>query len=66
MHEVYCRFVAKDFNTEEKLELFAGPPPLKAMRIICSEAATTGGKSKVIMVSDARRAFFYAKALRPV
>ena len=34
---IRCRLVAKDFNTEEKPELFAGTPPLEALRIICSE-----------------------------
>ena len=61
--------VAKDFNTEDKPELFAGTPPLEALRIICSEASTVGGGGggeKVIMVNDVSRAFFYAKAIRPV
>ena len=36
------------------------------MRVICSEAATIGTCEKVVMINDVRRAFFYAKALRPV
>ena len=63
---IRCRLVAKDFNTEEKPELFAGTPPLEALRIICSEASTVGEKENVIMVNDVRRAFFYARALRSV
>ena len=47
-------------------ELFAGTPPLEAMRIICSEAAKGGPSEKVVMVNDVRRAYFYAKALRPI
>ena len=39
---------------------------MEALRIICSEAATIGRQEKVVMVNDVRRAFFYAKALRPV
>merc|ERR1712079_981400 len=62
---IRCRLVAKDYNTEEKPELFAGTPPLEALRIICSEAATKGIEDKVIMVNDVSRAFFYAKAIRP-
>ena len=46
--------------------MFAGTPPLEALRIICSEASTLGSEEKVIMVNDVRRAFFYAKAMRPV
>ena len=58
--------MAKDFKTDSMPELFAGTPPLEAIRVICSEAATVGKDEKVIMVNDVRRAFFYAKALRPV
>merc|ERR1711923_540986 len=47
-------------------ELFAGTPPLEAIRVTVSEAATMGDYDKVVMVNDVRRAFFYAKALRPV
>merc|ERR1711884_868683 len=63
---IRSRLVAKDFKTESIPELFAGTPPLEAMRVICSEAATVGKEEKVVMVNDVRRAFFYAKALRPV
>ena len=58
--------MAKDFKTGNMPELFAGTPPLEALRIICSEAATEGTCEKVIMINDVRRAFFYAKALRPI
>ena len=39
---------------------------MESIRVICSEAATGGTQEKVVMVNDVRRAFFYAKALRPV
>ena len=66
MSDIRSRLVAKDFNTEDRPDLFAATPPVEAMRIIISEAATSGEEEKVIMVNDVRRAFFYAKALRPV
>ena len=50
--------------------LFAGTPPLEAMRYIVHEAATirSGEKmgSKVIMINDVARAFFEAPAVRSV
>merc|ERR1712026_17253 len=36
------------------------------MRVILSEAATVGKEEKVVMINDVRRAYFYAKALRPI
>ena len=43
--------------------LFAGTPPLEALRFLVHEAATVEGKEeeeqeKVIMVNDVTRAFF--------
>ena len=63
--DIRSRLVAKDFKTGNMPELFAGTPPLEALGVICSEAATIGEEEKVIMVNDVRRAFFYAKAMRP-
>ena len=50
--------------------IFAGTPPLEALRYLVHEAATvekTKGKhTKVIMINDVARAFFEAKAMRTV
>ena len=50
--------------------IFAGTPPLEALRYLVHEAATveqTKGKhTKVIMIDDVARAFFEAKAIRTV
>ena len=50
--------------------LFAGTPPLEALRHLIHEAATTGAHepmgSKVIMIDDVARAFFEAPAVRNV
>ena len=61
--------MAKDFNTEDRPDLFKSTPPIEAMRLICSEAATGGNGGpgeNCIMVNDVRRAFFYAKAMKPL
>ena len=64
--DIRSRLVAKDFKADDRPELFAATPPTEAMRIILSEAATMGKEEKVIMINDVRRAYFYAKALRPI
>ena len=64
--DIRSRLVAKDFKAEERPELFAATQPTEAMRIIISEAATLGSGEKIIMINDVRRAFFYAKALKPM
>ena len=50
--------------------IFAGTPPLEALRAIVHEAATISGgvdaNTKVIMVNDVSRAFFEALAMRQV
>ena len=50
--------------------LFAGTPPLEALRFLVHEAATarTGEEmgTKVIMINDAARAFFEASATRDI
>ena len=60
------RFVAKEFNDGAAEGLFASTPPLEALRILISDAATwrRGGEEKVIMVNDVARAFFEAPARR--
>ena len=50
--------------------IFAGTPPLEALRCLIHEAATIRNKddqhSKVIMINDVARAFFEAPAVRQV
>ena len=63
------RLVGKEFNTGEMDGIFAGTPPLEAMRCLIHEAATvrgTGDYDKVVMVNDVARAFFEAPAVRQV
>ena len=63
------RFVAKEFNTGEVDGLFAVTPPLEALKLLVSEAAT--GKrgqryGSVIMINDVARAFFEAPTKRDI
>jgi len=64
------RYVAKEFNDGKDDSLFASTPPLEALRLIISEAATIDYDheeySKVIMINDVARAFFEAAATREV
>ena len=60
------RLVAKDFNSgwkEEGEEYFAATPPLEALKLLISDAATVEGngqEEKIIMINDVARAFFEA------
>ena len=65
------RLVAKEFRTKEQEgeNLFAGTPPLEALKALVSDAATvTAEKPRggSLMIADVSRAFFEAKAKRLV
>ena len=63
------RFVAKEYNTGEEPGLFAGTPPLEALRYLVHLAATQrrgGEENRAIMINDVARAFFEAEATRKV
>ena len=60
------RFVAKEFNDGEAQGLFAGTPPLEALRYLLHDAATKGSERKVVMINDVARAFFEARVRRKV
>jgi len=57
------RLVAKDFNMGKEEGLFAATPPLEALKLLISDAATVGGggrEEKIVMINDVARAFFEA------
>ena len=62
--------MAKEFNTGAQEGLFAATPPLEAVRLLVSDAATVSnalpGEDSVIMVNDVARAFFEAPMKRLV
>eukprot|EP00973_Karenia_brevis_P061009 8483342-Karenia_brevis.AAC.1 len=63
------RLVAKQFKTSNEPELYAATPPLEALKIIISRAATKDEKhrrlTRKIMVNDVSRAYFYARSDTP-
>ena len=68
--EVRCRLVAQEFASNDyRDDLFAGTPPLAAMRMLLSEAASRGreGVRKTkLMVLDIKKAFLYGEMRRSV
>ena len=60
------RAVGKEFNDGAIGGLFAGTPPLEALRSLVSEAGTVGVEEKIMMINDVARAFFEAKATRKI
>ena len=67
--DVRSRWVAKDIARYKTAEFFAATPPLEAMRLIVSEAASQGeapGNELKIMLLDAKKAHLHAMAERPI
>ena len=64
------RLVGKEFNNDAMDGIFAGTPPLEALRCLIHEAATIrtkdGMQEKVVIINDVARAFFEAPAVRQV
>ncbi len=60
------RLVAMEFKRDKRLDLFAPTPPLEAMKLIISRAASNGehGSGKALMAVDIKRAYFYARSVR--
>ena len=62
------RLVGREFNVGRDDALYAATPPLEALRVVISHAAThtQKGNRRSVMVNDVRRAYFYAKIQRDV
>ena len=63
---VRARWVAKEYKTHARPELYASTPPLEALKVVLSEIATGEREGKVLALVDVRRAYFYAPARRKV
>lgn len=65
---VRCRLVAMEFADEKRDDLFAGTPPLAAMRLLLSSAMSKGRASyqQKVTVVDVKRAFLYGRMEREV
>ena len=63
---IRCRLVGKEFRTIPDDALYASTPPLEALGLIISRAATLDrqGKQREMMINDVSRAYFYAEATR--
>ena len=60
------RLVAKEFNTGSCPELYAATPPSECLRLLLSKAASGRRGDIGMMYADVSRAYFYARAVRPV
>jgi len=58
------RLVAKEFKTDVRPDLYAATPPGESLRLLLSRMASDKGLE--LMYADVSRAYFYAKAVRPV
>jgi hypothetical protein len=64
--EIRSRLVAKEIKTSYRPELFAATPPLEALKLLLSFAASSQGENRCIMHDDVSRAYFHAPAVRDV
>ena len=63
---IRSRLVGKEFRTGPDDALYASTPPLEALRLVMSKAATVveGEEKNEMMINDVSRAYFYAKCTR--
>ena len=63
-----ARLVGREIKMDNRLDLFAGTPPLESLRMVTSICASnqSGSNPFRIMTVDVKRAYFYATADRPV
>ena len=57
---VRARWVAKEYKTHARPELYASTPPLETLKVVLSEIST--GDREVLALVGVRRAYFYAPA----
>ena len=62
------RLVGHEFKIGRDDAVYVSTPPLEALRLIVSHAAThlLSGRRRMRMINDVRRAYFYAKIQRDV
>ena len=56
--------MAKEFKTDVRPDLYAPTPPGECLRLMLNQLASRKGAK--LMYADVSRAYFYAKAVRPV
>ena len=62
---IRSRTVAREFKSDDRPDLYAGTLPLEALKAIISIAANNKETCSIIHI-DVSRAYFHAKAQRPV
>ena len=63
--QIRSRMCAREFKSDDRPDLYAGTPPLEALKAIISIAANHKETFSIRHI-DASRAYFHAKAQRPV
>ena len=63
--QIRSRICAREFKSDDRPYLYAGTPPLEALKAIISIAANHKGTFSIMHI-DVSRAYFHAKAQRPV
>ena len=63
--QIRSRMCAKEFKSDDRPNLYAGTPPLEALKAIISIAANNKDTFSIMHI-DVSRAYFHAKAQRPV
>ena len=63
---ITSRLVAKEIKVCDRPELFAATPPLEALELVLSLAASSHSGSRCVMHNDVSRAYFHAPAVRDV
>ena len=63
-----ARLVGREIKTDQRLDLFADTPPLESLRMIFSICASNQCCNEPfrILSSDIKRAYFFARAKRPI
>ena len=64
--DAHARWVAKEYKTHARTELYASTPPLEALKVVLSEVATGERGGKVVALFGVRRAYFHAPSRRRV
>ena len=63
--QIRSRIVAREIKNEDRPDLYAGTPPLEALKSILLIAASHKGTCSIMHIGVSR-AYFHAKAQRPV
>ena len=62
------RLVGRELKMDKRLDLFSATPPLESLKMLCSVCARgqSGSRPLRLAAIDIKRAYFYAKARRPI